>query len=116
MRLIDSGSLAACAVLLGCGAPHRQGPEVRGIAALPQVTLCRTTEAELRAALGVPTRDGLLHDARVMSWITGASSEGAVRYLAVLLDAHGVVIDRVWNLPTEIPWLPADQCTRPTAP
>ena len=30
--------------------------------------------------------------------------------LAVLLDARGVVVDLEWDVPTEIPWTPADQC------
>jgi len=78
---------------------------------LPEVTLCKTTEAELRAALGTPTRDGLFHSARVMSWIVDGSG-GVIRYLAVMLDGNSVVIDRVWNIPTEIPWTPTDQCAR----
>jgi len=45
-----------------------------------------------------------------MSWIIGTGDEGVVRYLAVLLDAHGIIVDRVWNVPTEIPWVPTDQC------
>ena len=72
------------------------------------VVLCTTTEADLRRALGAPTRDGRLGDRRVLSWIAG---EGAVvHYLAVLLDARGVVVDLYWDLPTEIPWTPTDRC------
>lgn len=114
MRIFRPGVTALCAALVGCA--HRGGAKARGPVQLPPITLCRTTEAELRAALGTPTRDGLLHDARVLSWITGASREGAVRYLAVLLDGQGVVIDRIWNLPSEINWVPADQCTKPGSP
>jgi len=33
-----------------------------------------------------------------------------IRYLAVMFDAGGVVIDRVWSVPTEISWVPTDQC------
>jgi hypothetical protein len=108
-------TLTLCAALAGCGA-RRGAPVPRDPVQPPPITLCRTTEAELRAALGTPTRDGLLHDARVLSWITGVSAEGAIRYLAVLLDARGVVVDRIWNIPTEIPWLPTDQCTKPGSP
>src|ERR1700759_855511 len=102
MHLHRPGLAALCAVLVGCGA-HREATEARGPVRLPPVTLCHTTEAELRAALGTPTRDGVLHDARVLSWLTGISHEGVVHYLAVLLDGQGVVIDRIWDVPTEIP-------------
>jgi hypothetical protein len=98
-------------VAIGCRSTHATAPAAPRAA--PEVALCRTTEAEVRAALGPPTRDGLLHDARVMSWILGEGNGGVVRYLAVLLDSRGVVVDRIWNLPTEIPWVPADQCARP---
>ncbi|MBX3155707.1 MAG: hypothetical protein KF773_06895 [Deltaproteobacteria bacterium] len=95
------------AALAGChGEAARPAAAPKGP---PAVTLCKTTEAELRAQLGEPTRDGLLHDARVLSWILGERG-GVVRYLAVLLDANHVVVDRIWNVPTEIPWTPMDQC------
>lgn len=72
------------------------------------VVLCKTTETELRRQLGKPSRDGLLHGARVMNWIVQAESPG--RYLGVLLDSRGVVVDLYWDIPTEVPWVPADQC------
>jgi len=28
----------------------------------------------------------------------------------MLLDARGVVTDLYWDIPTEIPWVPTDQC------
>jgi hypothetical protein len=43
-----------------------------------------------------------------MNWIVQAESPG--RYLGVLLDSRGVVVDLYWDIPTEVPWLPADQC------
>ena len=95
-------------LLAACSHP---GPPAAPHATVPEVTLCKTTEAELRTALGTPTRDGLFHNARVMSWIVGGNG-GVTRYLAVMLDGDGVVIDRVWNIPTEIPWTPTDQCAR----
>jgi hypothetical protein len=72
------------------------------------VVLCKTTETELRHLLGAPTRDGILHKAHIMSWIL--RQESPVGYLAVLLDERGVVVDLYWDIPTEIPWAPADQC------
>ena len=53
-------------------------------------------------------RDGILDGARVMSWI--ARWDSPLRYFAVLLDDHGVVVDIFWDIPTEIPWVPTDQC------
>ena len=73
------------------------------------VVLCRTTEAELRRALGEPSREGILHGARVLTWITQTESPG--RYLGVLVN--GVVVDLYWDMPTEVPWVPTDQCARP---
>jgi hypothetical protein len=43
-----------------------------------------------------------------MSWIT--QWDDPLRYLAVLLDGRGVVVDVYWGVPTEIPWSPTDQC------
>lgn len=83
-------------------------PPVDAGAVARAVVLCQTTEAELRRQLGEPTRDGLLRGARVVSWITG--EDAVVSYLAVLLDARGVVVDLYWDLPTEVPWVPASQC------
>ena len=77
---------------------------------LPTLVLCKTTEQDLRTALGEPTRNGLYHDQHVMSWIV--EEHTVVSYLAVLLDANSVVIDEVWNIPSEIPWIPTDQCAK----
>jgi hypothetical protein len=49
-----------------------------------------------------------------MSWIIAERT--VVSYLAVLLDGSGVVIDQVWNIPSEIPWIPTDQCAKAHAP
>jgi hypothetical protein len=43
-----------------------------------------------------------------MSWVTRWDSPA--RYLAVLLDDRGVVVDLYWDIPTEVPWVPTDQC------
>ena len=83
-------------------------PPIDGRAAARSIELCKTTEAELRARLGEPTRDGVLHGARVVSWITQWDSPP--RYLAVMLDERGVVVDLYWDVPTEIPWVPTSQC------
>ena len=75
------------------------------------IVLCRTTEAELRNALGAPTRDGIIHRQRIVSWIV--SDQGAVKYLAVAVNGAGIVTDLYWDVPTEIPWVPADSCSSP---
>jgi len=72
------------------------------------ITLCSTTESELRRKLGEPYRDGILHRSRVVNWI--AQWDSPTRYLAVLLDDRGVVVDVYWDIPTEVPWVPKDQC------
>jgi hypothetical protein len=99
--------------LLASGCAHSTAapataPAIDGRAAARSIVLCKTTEAELRGRLGEPTRDGVIHDARVLSWI--ARWDSPARYLAVLLDEHGVVVDLYWDIPTEIPWVPANQC------
>lgn len=85
-------------------APRRADPRP----AIDAIALCRTTGAALREALGPPTRDGRLGDARVVSWIIG--EDDVIHYLAVRLDAADVVVDVYWDLPTEIPWQPTDRC------
>ena len=67
-----------------------------------------TTEAALRTSLGTPTRDGVIHRQRVVSWIV--SDQGAVKYLAVAVNGRGIVTDIYWDVPTEIPWTPEDTC------
>ena len=103
--------LVIAALLLG-GCAHSASvpatPAVDGGAVARSIVLCKTTEAELRQQLGEPTRDGRIHGSRVISWIT--QWESPTRYLAVLLDGSGVVVDVYWDVPTEIPWSPTDQC------
>ena len=97
---------------LGCAhsgpAPRAHAPAFDDRAAARSVVLCTTTEAELRRQFGAPVRDGILHRARIMSWVTRWESPS--RYLAVMLDDHGVVVDLYWDVPTEVPWVPTDQC------
>jgi hypothetical protein len=83
-------------------------PTLDGTAAARSVVLCKTTLSELESRLGSPTRDGLLHASRVVSWIT--ELDPLVRYLAVQVNQQGVVTDLYWNVPTEIPWVPTNQC------
>ena len=85
-------------------------PDAEAAAVARSIVLCKTTEAELRARLGPPSRDGILHGSRVLAWFTMA--ESPFRYLAVLVDARGVVADVYWDVPVEVPWVPTDQCSR----
>lgn len=106
----------AVAVTLVAGAACTRGAAPAATAPRPTassvaaIALCTTTEAELRTALGAPARDGVLHRARILSWMAGETEGGVVHYLAVLLDDRGVVVDLYWDVPTEIPWTPTDQC------
>ena len=104
--------VAALILCLSCAhaKPADSTPRVDGYGIARSVVLCQTTESELRAKLGPPTRDGILHGDRIMSWIV--SEDAAVHYLAVLLDNRGVVTDLYWDVPTEVPWTPANQCRR----
>ena len=107
-----AGLLIAALLLGGCvhsaSTPEPVTPTADGGAIARSIVLCRTTESELRRQLGEPTRDGRLHGSRVISWITQWDSP--TRYLAVLLDERGLVVDVYWDVPTEIPWSPTDQC------
>jgi hypothetical protein len=104
------GSMLLLLLAAGCAhsAATRPVPAVDGGAVARSIVLCKTTEADLKRELGKPTRDGILHDSRIMSWIT--SWDSPTRYLAVLLDDRGVVVDVYWDIPTEIPWVPTNQC------
>ena len=75
------------------------------------VVLCTTTADDLSRRLGAPTRDGVLHRAHILSWST--RSETPSRYLAVMVDGRGVVVDLYWDVPLETTWVPADQCATP---
>jgi hypothetical protein len=99
--------LAGCAHSAGTPATSAK-PSLDASIAARSVVLCQTTEGELRRLLGKPTRDGILHKAHIMSWILRPDSPAG--YLAVLLDERGVVVDLYWDIPTEVPWVPTDQC------
>lgn len=73
--------------------------------------LCQTSDSTLLRRLGPPSRNGILHRGRVMSWIS--PNDSLDRYLAVLVDSAGTVVDLYWDVPTEVPWSPTDQCANP---
>ncbi len=99
--------VAGCAHSAGAPATSAK-PSLNAGAAARSVVLCQTTETDLRRLFGKPTRDGILHKAHIMSWILRPASPAG--YLAVLLDERGVVVDLYWDIPTEVPWVPTDQC------
>jgi hypothetical protein len=106
LLLLVAGGCAHSAARPGTAAAAPPAVDARVVAG--SVVLCKTTEAELRRQFGEPTRDGILHRARVLSWITRWDSPA--KYLAVLLDDRGVVVDVYWDVPSEVPWVPTDQC------
>ena len=99
-------ALAACAT-----APtvDREQPIANGVEVARSIVVCRTKVAALEAQLGTPSRDGMLGNARVVTWIV--EWDPLVKYLGVLVDASGTVVDLYWNLPSEIQWKPANRCS-----
>ena len=105
-------SACTCGLLVaGCATTRPQQPAARIVDPTPVIAtihVCQTTFEQLRAQLGEPSRNGIIHRQRVVTWITALSP--LVRYLGVLLNDNGVVVDMYWDIPTEIVWEPADQC------
>jgi hypothetical protein len=110
-------SLAAVAVTLALASCNRaNSPVAQQPAITPaqlrdaarSIVLCQTADSTLLRRLGRPSRDGLLHHERVMSWI--APNESLTLFLAVALDSAGTVVDLYWDIPTEVPWVPTSQC------
>lgn len=110
MKRCRSALLSTLAALCGCATAEiaSDKPALDGSAAAKSVVLCKTTLADLQSRLGHPSRDGLLHSNRVVSWIT--AGDPLIRYLAVLVNERGVVTDLYWDIPTEVPWVPSNQC------
>jgi hypothetical protein len=98
-------------VLTGCASVPTDDGE-RGIAGgaviARSVELCRSNIDDLQRRLGPPSRDGVLGRMRVLTWIV--DWDPLVRYLGVAADEKGRVVDLYWDLPSEIPWTPADRC------
>jgi hypothetical protein len=98
------------AVSIGCAHAddvQPTSPQI-SLADVRSVELCRTTEAELRAKFGEPSRDGVIHGQRILTWLI--QTEPLPRYLGVMLDSRSLVVDLYWDVPTEVPWVPASQC------
>ncbi len=97
--------------LAGCAtSPPDDGerPIANGAEIARSVVLCQTNVAALQAQLGTPSRDGVLGKSRVVTWIV--EWDPLVKYLGVLADESGTVIDLYWNLPSEVQWSPVNRC------
>lgn len=103
-------ALVLLATLGGCATapPSSEQPIVGGAAVARSVVLCRTTYVELVQRLGPPSRDGTVGHDRIVTWVV--EWDPLVRYLGVLLDSRGVVVDRYWDVPTEVQWVPTRRC------
>lgn len=106
-------AVVGCALLAvtGCAtAPtvDREVPIARGADVVRTLVLCQTTVAALEAQLGTPSRDGLFGRSRVVTWVV--EWEPLVKYLGVLADENGTVVDLYWNLPSEVQWSPQSRC------
>jgi hypothetical protein len=100
--------LLGVVALAGCPQPKPSDTVASFQATANSVVLCRTTEAELRLQLGEPTREGLLHRSRILTWIIPGTS--SARYLSALLDEQRIVTDIYWDIPPSVPWVPTSQC------
>jgi hypothetical protein len=103
--LLTFCALAGCATAPDAVSepPIAQGARIAGT-----VELCKTTLAELRTSLGQPSRDGLLGRTRVVTWIV--EWDPLVKYVGVVANEAGTVVDLYWNLPSEVQWAPTDRC------
>lgn len=110
--LISVVSASALLLLGACASTGESVPRAT-IDAAPiarAVVLCKSTLTELQSQLGEPTRDGILHRKRVVSWIT--AWDPLTRYLAVVVRRDGVIVDLYWDIPTEVPWRPKNLCRK----
>ena len=103
--LIASAFLTACATT---PEESQERPIPNGAAIARTVQLCGTTFTELKEQLGEPSREGLLGNDRVVTWIV--DWDPLTKYLGVLLDKSGTVVDVYWNLPSEVTWAPTNRC------
>ena len=104
VTLLFLGALSGCAT----APPDEERPIAGGDEVARSVQLCRTTLAELMQRLGTPSRDGWVGNTRVVTWVV--AWDPLVRYLGVVVDHRGVVVDRYWNAPSEVAWVPANRC------
>ena len=104
-------SFVAFLLLTGCATlPEDNGehPIPNGAAVAQSVELCKTQIAELRARLGEPSREGVLGRARITTWVV--AWDPLTKYLGVMTNDSGTVVDVYWDLPSEVTWAPTDRC------
>ena len=109
MRMVSL--LFTLLALAGCATAPADGEErpiANGVEVARSVVLCQTKVAALEAQLGSPSRDGVLGRSRVLTWIV--DWDPLVKYLGVLADEDGTVVDLYWNLPSEVQWSPVNRC------
>ena len=102
--------LLAIALLTGCATapPDDEQPIANCVEAARSVVLCQTKVASLEEQLGAPSRDGVLGKSRLVTWIV--AWEPLVKYLGVMADESGTIVDLYWNLPSEVQWAPVNRC------
>lgn len=105
------GVIGALVFLSSCASvPEDNGERIipNGSDVAKSVELCKTTIPELEAKLGQPSRDGVLGKSRIVTWVV--TWDPLTKYLGVMVDDSGTVVDVYWNLPSEIPWSPVNRC------
>ena len=103
--------LLSVLALAGCAtSPPEDGekPIANGVETARSVVLCQTNIAAIESQLGTPSRDGVLGKSRVLTWFV--EWDPLVKYLGVLVDETGTVVDLYWNLPSEVQWSPVNRC------
>ena len=103
--------LPALLVLSGCASvPSDNGEHAisNGTDIARSVDLCKTNIAVLQEQLGEPSRDGILGKSRIVTWVV--AWDPLVKYLGVMTNDSGTVVDIYWNLPSEVTWVPVDRC------
>jgi hypothetical protein len=104
-------ALSSLLSLSGCASVPQDAAERTisdGAEVARTVELCKTGIADLQSRLGPPSRDGLLGSSRVVTWIV--EWDPLVKYLGVMTNESGTVVDLYWNLPSEVTWAPTDRC------
>ena len=97
--------------LSGCASvpnDNNEQPISNGSDIARSVELCKTSITDLQARLGEPSRDGMLGRSKIMTWVV--DWDPLVKYLGVMANESGTVVDIYWDLPSEVTWSPVDRC------
>jgi hypothetical protein len=97
--------------LVGCATTSvasDERPISNGSDIVRSVVLCQSNIKDLQAKLGEPSRDGILGRTRILTWVI--DWDPLVKYLGVMADEKGAVVDMYWNLPSEVQWSPTNRC------